>query len=791
MVALTSVRIVDALRQSNPGNQIDSPMHSTPHTLILPRRLAFAIVVATLASSGLLKAQTASPSAASPGEEPVTLPEFRVETNKDNSYLATETTSGTRMAMKMIDLPYSVQSLPSEFFNDFMLFDFDELNGYVSNVKPADPAGAGNGGSTLRGFGTPQFRNGFSIIQQPDSNNVDRVEVLKGPSGGVYGATAPGGVINFITKKPKSQEASSLEYIGGSENYKRINISTTGPITKNLLYRIDGTYYDFNRATDFWYNRTLDIGASVIYRLNANTSIDAEFAFTQRNANPYPVFTRWVDKSNFTQGFVYTIPQDQYPGLGERLSRFNQAGPYNRYQRYNNSSYLTFQHRFNPSWSLQANLSNTNRHFRRFGPTSLGNWSLITNNWTASRSPYHQTIQYEQDGAQVDLTGKFRTGEVVHDSHAGFDWIYLGQKTKTWNLTNTAAIQAALPPGIALANWQKPNPYDLNFLLQAGQPDFTSAWPMVDGSTNNLYTQEFGLFYNHTISLLNNRLVLMATVRADRYTIDRQQPLSPKITLREANSDKDYTTYSTGVSYKINGEKLATYASYGSSFNPSPNVDTNTGDVYGNTTSRGGEVGLKGILLDDRFSYTVAAFDVRQYNEAVSNPDNPGGTNILLPALAPGGSTRSRGIGIDVAGKLTQNLSLIGNMGWLNCRTVQNLASPASVGLRVANSGPARKGSLAATYAFSNGRFKGLRAGLTYYYSTENIRTYGTATSSALYLPANSYWGGMVAYSWKIRGNKTLSMHFAVTDIFSQRKLTENAFWPNGAEWKLSTGLRF
>jgi hypothetical protein len=87
----------------------------------------------------------------------------------------------------------------------------------------------------------------------------------------------------------------------------------------------------------------------------------------------------------------------------------------------------------------------------------------------------------------------------------------------------------------------------------------------------------------------------MATVRADRYTIDRQQPLSPKITLREANSSKDYTTYSTGVSYKINGEKLVTYGSYGSSFNPSPNVDTNTGDVYGNTTSRGGEVGLKGI----------------------------------------------------------------------------------------------------------------------------------------------------------------------------------------------------
>ena len=130
-------------------------------------------------------------------------------------------------------------------------------------------------------------------------------------------------------------------------------------------------------------------------------------------------------------------------------------------------------------------------------------------------------------------------------------------------------------------------------------------------------------------------------------------------------------------------------------------------------------------------------------------------------------------------------------MGWLDTRTVQNLAAPASVGQRVANSGPARKGSVAATYAFANGRLKGFRTGLTYYYSTENIRIYGTATSTTVYLPANSYWGGMMAYSWKIRGNRTLSLHLAATDLFNQQILTDNAFWPAGLQWKLSTGLKF
>lgn len=757
------------------------------------RVAALRLAVASLALPFGLAAQSAPTRSApaSPASETIALPTFHVETNRDNAYLATETTSGTRMAAKIIDLPFSVQSLPSEFFNDFMLFDFDELNGFVSNVKPADPAGAGNGGSRLRGFSMPQFRNGFRIIQQPDSNNTDRVEILKGPSAGTYGATAPGGIINFITKKPRTQREYTLDYIVGSDDYQRVNASATGPIARNLYYRFDGTYYDFERPTDFWFNQTLDLSGVLLYKITPNTSISAEFAFTERKANPFVVFTRWVDRNNRTQGLVYQIPEDQYPGLGQRLLAFNQAGPYNRYERYNHSSYLTFQHRFSPQFSLQANLSHTNRHFRRFGPTSLGNWSLITNNWTGTRAAFHQRFNYALDGAQVDFNGKYGTPGLQHSSHVGLDFYAIGQKMKTWQLSNTAQILAGLAPGTSLALWQRPNPYDTDFLLRAGQPTFNDSWPQVDGSTNALYTSNLGGFYNHMVTLLEGRLVGMATLRADEYEIKRQQPLSTNAKLREATSGSNYVTYSTGLSYKILGQKLVAYSSYGTSFDPNPQVDANTGEVYGNTEAEGGEVGLKGILFNDGFSYSIAAFKVQQDNETTANPANPTGADPLLPRLAPGGSTESEGIGIDLSGRPLRSLSLIANFGWLSSRTIQNVSAPATVGQRVANSGPARKGSIAATYSFQHQRLKGLRAGLTYYYSSENVRIYGTATSTTVYLPSNSYWGGMMAYSFRLRGRTQLTLHLAVTDLFSQQVLTDNAFTPAGAQWKLSTGLRF
>ena len=48
-----------------------------------------------------------------------------------------------------------------------------------------------------------------------------------------------------------------------------------------------------------------------------------------------------------------------------------------------------------------------------------------------------------------------------------------------------------------------------------------------------------------------------------------------------------------------------------------------------------------------------------------------------------------------------------------------------------------------------------------------------------------------MAYAFRVRGRTQLSLHLAVTDLFSQQKLTDNAFAPAGAQWKISSGLKF
>lgn len=90
---------------------------------------------AALAASALLAGSaSAQPSPEKASEDVVTLPEFAVSTVADGGYLATESTSGTRVATQIINLPYSVQVLTEDFIKDFQLLDLDQQAPFVSGM---------------------------------------------------------------------------------------------------------------------------------------------------------------------------------------------------------------------------------------------------------------------------------------------------------------------------------------------------------------------------------------------------------------------------------------------------------------------------------------------------------------------------------------------------------------------------------------------------------------------------------------------------------------------------------
>jgi len=104
------------------------------------------LLLSVVVSAAVALAQNAAKPAS---EDVYVLGEFRVNTAKDDSFIATESTSGTRVATEIINLPFAVSVLTEDFVKVFQLFDLDQQAPFISGMAAGDPAQGGGGGTQL------------------------------------------------------------------------------------------------------------------------------------------------------------------------------------------------------------------------------------------------------------------------------------------------------------------------------------------------------------------------------------------------------------------------------------------------------------------------------------------------------------------------------------------------------------------------------------------------------------------------------------------------------------------
>ena len=105
------------------------------------------------------------------------------------------------------------------------------------------------------------FGGSFWETLPVDLNDIDRIEVIRGPSSALYGPNAVSGVVNIITLKPegnKFKTDASAQF--GNNNAKLANASVAFGLDNRLLVRFSGNYTNFNRSNDEFY--IYDLGRS-------------------------------------------------------------------------------------------------------------------------------------------------------------------------------------------------------------------------------------------------------------------------------------------------------------------------------------------------------------------------------------------------------------------------------------------------------------------------------------------------------------------------------------------------
>lgn len=159
-------------------------------------------------------------------------------------------------------LPFSISAISSRNVQAYRLWQNKELTAIIPNLYSANP-GDDRNVTSIRGItstsyapavatyidGVNQFSLDTYIAQLFD---VERIEVLRGPQGTLYGRNAMGGVINIITKMPTNETNGSVDLNFGNYNQQRFNAALRTPFVKDKLFF--GASVMYNHLGGFYIN---------------------------------------------------------------------------------------------------------------------------------------------------------------------------------------------------------------------------------------------------------------------------------------------------------------------------------------------------------------------------------------------------------------------------------------------------------------------------------------------------------------------------------------------------------
>jgi iron complex outermembrane recepter protein len=205
-------------------------------------------------------------------------------------------------------VPYSITAISSKKVNDYRLWNSKDITAIVPNLYSANP-GDNRNVTSIRGItstsydpavatyidGVNQFSLDTYIAQLFD---VERIEVLRGPQGTLYGRNAMGGVINIITKQPTNQRNAFAELSAGTHGQQRYALGMRTPIVSNKLFfgvsgifdRTDGFYTNTFNNSDFDKRKSFTGNYFLTWQINSTWSatLNAKHS-SNRNDGSFPL----------------------------------------------------------------------------------------------------------------------------------------------------------------------------------------------------------------------------------------------------------------------------------------------------------------------------------------------------------------------------------------------------------------------------------------------------------------------------------------------------------------------
>lgn len=494
---------------------------------------------------------------------------------------------------KLQQTPMAVSALNAQKLKDYRVWNITDLTALAPSLFVIE-----HGNSTSANFfnlrGTLGYTNEQAVATYVDGvyqfdffsaplnfNNIERIEILRGPQGTLYGRNAFGGVVNIITKKPTNTNSGFAEIDLGNHGQQRYSVGFNTPVIKNKLFFNASAQY--NKRGAVYSNPTLNKKD-----WDSRKSVNANFNFKYVVSDKWRIDVNAKTESNNDNGAYPWVSSDS-------IAR--------------NEPYKAFGNWANTEKRNNTNASATVSHFgKHFNFTSVSGF-IDYHLWYPDRFDldYSAAKLFSGNGdfKQNQYTQEFRFSSPANNEN--WKWTvgsYLfTDKQKSTFRTFYEEDYAAVDPNA---------PYTA----------------ITYGSRKN---KGFAFFGQATYSI-NSKLDITAGTRYDAERKERTEsnvqeknetitPLSPA-----ATDIKTFNAFTPKVvlSYKLNEQSLL-YASYAKGFRiggfniGSTNTSTKT---YNPEKSDNYEIAIKNNLLQNKLKLNITAFYLQQKDQQVTTSTN-------------------------------------------------------------------------------------------------------------------------------------------------------------------------
>lgn len=510
---------------------------------------------------------------------------IKAQQASDQTYKVDSSSSATRSEIALQDTPQSVSMVTQKVIEDIGATRLVEALDLAGGVTRANNfGGQGLTGFNMRGFTSGEFyRNGFPINRgypnAPDSNTIERVDVLRGPSSSLYGRGDPGGTFNLISKTPKSEQQTTLGAQLSSEGLYRTTVDTTGtvPDAENIGYRLNVIAEGGDSYRDHVESKRYGIAPVIQWQATDATKVTFE-ADILRNQHPLDRgHTRYPTQKSFNSS-----PETYLWETGKY---------YNRLYNDNNMTQLRVEHDLGNDWKLNAGVQYLNGKLHGYAVEANG---IQNDGETLGRNYNYRELKWQDTDAQINLTGNFQLLGLAHTLVTGLE--YENYDYKSYIIRSSGDIGS----------------YPINIYNPVlGQP-LPELNRVTTHDRENLKTT--ALFVQDQIGL-NERLSALLGLRFEHYEHDYKN-LLPNTT--NWNTSHDAFIPRLGLVYKASDD-LSLYGNAAKSFKPNTGASRN-GEGFDPEEGTAYELGFKWQALDNMLSIDSAIFYANKENVLTLDP---------------------------------------------------------------------------------------------------------------------------------------------------------------------------